>query len=57
MAWYDNNSQLQVYIPIKLKEALEDLATKERRSVSKIAVELLELGLVQKNKQAQPIEA
>lgn len=57
MPWYEKNSQLQVYIPKKLKADLEDLAAKDRRSVSKIAVELLELGLSQKNKPSQPVEA
>lgn len=62
MVWYEYNTHLQIYIPRKLKEDIEALAEKERRpeerrSVSKVAVELLELGLAQKNNPAQPVGA
>ena len=56
MVWYEYNTHLQLYIPVKLKADLEDLAAKDRRSLSKISVELIESGLAQRNKQAQPVE-
>ena len=57
MVWYQHNSHLQLYISRKLKVELKEIAKKERRSLSKTAVELIESGLAQKNKTAQPVEA
>jgi len=56
MVWTQDATQLGIYISKELKEKLAVLAKKEARSLSNMAVELLKIGMDQKEKLSQPVE-
>jgi len=56
MVWSEGSTQLGIYVSKELKEKIEVLAKEECRSLSNMTVELIKIGMDQKDKLSQPVE-